>query len=67
MAESLRKLTLGNALRHSTNAADSAEVRAALQARAQDGSALVREHVAWALDQKRLQPNRDVRQQLLNQ
>ena len=60
-------VALGNALRHSTNAADSAEVRAALQARAQDGSALVREHVAWALDQKRLQPNRDVRQQLLNQ
>ena len=43
-------VALGNALRASVGATDSAEVRAALQARAQDGSALVREHVAWALE-----------------
>ena len=41
-------VALGNALR----ATGSAEVRAALETRAQDGSALVREHVAWALCQK---------------
>ena len=40
-------VALGNALR----ATGSAEVRAALETRAQDGSALVREHVAWALCQ----------------
>jgi epoxyqueuosine reductase len=40
-------VALGNALRQ-TGAAD---VRAALQLRAQDPSALVREHVAWALEQ----------------
>ena len=39
-------VALGNALR----ATGSPEVRAALLARAQDPSALVREHVAWALD-----------------
>ena len=40
-------VALGNALR----ATGSAEVRAALQARANDASALVQEHVAWALAQ----------------
>ncbi len=40
-------VALGNALR----ATGSAEVRAALLSRAEDASALVREHVAWALDQ----------------
>ena len=39
-------VALGNALRATGDAA----VRAALQARAEDPSALVREHVAWALD-----------------
>ena len=38
-------VALGNALRQ----ADSAELRSALQSRAQDPSELVREHVAWAL------------------
>ncbi len=38
-------VALGNALRHT----DSAELRSALQSRAQDPSELVREHVAWAL------------------
>ena len=38
-------VALGNALRN----ADDAQVRAALQARAQHPSALVREHVQWAL------------------
>ena len=47
-------VALGNALRASVGATDSAELRAALQARAQDDSALVREHVAWALDQNGL-------------
>jgi len=39
-------VALGNALRTTGDGA----VRAALQSRAQDPSALVREHVAWALD-----------------
>ena len=43
-------VALGNALR----ATGSAEVRAALQARAHHESALVREHVGWALQQNRL-------------
>lgn len=43
-------VALGNALR----ATDSAEVRAALLLRAEEDSALVREHVAWALDQNGL-------------
>ena len=43
-------VALGNALR----ATGSAEVRAALQTHAQHGSALVREHVAWALSQNSL-------------
>ena len=43
-------VALGNALR----ATGSAEVRAALQARAHPESALVREHVGWALQQNRL-------------
>jgi epoxyqueuosine reductase len=38
-------VAIGNALRH----ADDPALRAALQARAQHPSALVREHVAWAL------------------
>jgi epoxyqueuosine reductase len=41
-------VALGNALRQ-TGAAD---LRAALELRAQDPSALVREHVAWALAQE---------------
>ena len=41
-------VALGNALRATGDPA----VRAALQSRADDASALVREHVAWALDQK---------------
>ena len=40
-------VALGNALR----ATNSHIIRAALQARAGDASALVREHVAWALAQ----------------
>ena len=43
-------VALGNALR----ATGSAEVRAALQTRAEHDSALVREHVAWALGQNGL-------------
>ena len=43
-------VALGNALR----ATGSAEVRAALQTHAQHDSALVREHVAWALSQNSL-------------
>ena len=43
-------VALGNALR----ATGSAEVRTALLSRAEDGSALVREHVAWALGQNGL-------------
>ena len=43
-------VALGNALR----ATGSAEVRAALLLRAEDDSALVREHVAWALGQNGL-------------
>nr|WP_205763801.1 tRNA epoxyqueuosine(34) reductase QueG [Acidovorax sp. SRB_24] len=43
-------VALGNALR----ATGSAEVRAALLSRADDPSALVREHVAWALSQNGL-------------
>ena len=43
-------VALGNALR----ATGSAEVRAALQRRAEHDSALVREHVAWALGQNGL-------------
>ena len=39
-------VALGNALRATGDEA----VRAALQSRADDPSALVREHVAWALD-----------------
>ena len=39
-------VALGNALR----ATGDAGVRAALQSRAEDASALVREHVTWALD-----------------
>ena len=41
-------VALGNALLATGDPA----VRAALQARAQDASALVREHVAWALAQE---------------
>jgi epoxyqueuosine reductase len=41
-------VAMGNALR----AADHAEIRAALAGRAGDASALLREHVAWALEQK---------------
>jgi epoxyqueuosine reductase len=41
-------VAMGNALR----AADHAEIRAALAGRAGDTSALLREHVAWALEQK---------------
>ena len=47
-------VALGNALRTTGSAADAAELRGALQTRAQHGSALVREHVAWALGQNRL-------------
>ena len=47
-------VALGNALRASVSATDSAELRAALQSRAHHSSALVREHVAWALDQNGL-------------
>ncbi len=43
-------VALGNALRQTGDAA----VRAALQSRAHDASALVREHVAWGLDQEGL-------------
>ena len=43
-------VALGNALRSADDAARPA-LRQALQARAGDGSALVREHVAWALAQ----------------
>jgi len=39
-------VALGNALR----ATGDATLRTALQSRAQDESALVREHVAWALE-----------------
>ena len=42
-------VALGNALRATGSATDNAALRAALQTRAQHGSALVREHVAWAL------------------
>lgn len=44
-------VALGNALRSADDAARPA-LRQALQARADDGSALVREHVAWALAQR---------------
>ena len=45
-------VALGNALRASSSSeAVRAQVRAALRSRAQDKSALVREHVAWALSQ----------------
>ena len=47
-------VALGNALRAAGSAADAAALRAALQSRAQHGSALVREHVAWALSQNGL-------------
>ena len=47
-------VALGNALRATGSATDAAELRAALQTRAQHGSALVREHVAWALSQNSL-------------
>ena len=47
-------VALGNALRAAGSAADAAELRTALQSRAQHGSALVREHVAWALSQNGL-------------
>ena len=47
-------VALGNALRATGSAADAAALRGALQTRAQHGSALVREHVAWALGQNRL-------------
>ena len=60
-------VALGNALRASVSATDSAELRAALQSRAHHSSALVREHVAWALGQNGLQPRAGMRQQLLNQ
>ena len=43
-------VAMGNALRH----ADEPGVRAALQSRVEDKSALVREHVAWALAQSAL-------------
>jgi epoxyqueuosine reductase len=42
-------VALGNALRAA--GADAGALRAALQSRAQHDSALVREHVAWALAQ----------------
>mgnify|MGYP000635590888 CR=1 FL=1 len=44
-------VALGNALRASADAGQRHAVRAALQARAEHPSALVREHVAWALAQ----------------
>jgi epoxyqueuosine reductase len=40
-------VALGNALRH--GAAEAVQIRSALQGRAEDPSALVREHVRWAL------------------
>lgn len=42
---------MGNALRSLRGARPSAQIEAALQARADDASPLVREHVAWALAQ----------------
>lgn len=43
---------LGNALRATRDPAVDAELRAALQARAEHPSELIREHVAWALAQR---------------
>ena len=42
-------VAMGNALR--AGGADTTMIRQSLQAHAPDGSALVREHVMWALDQ----------------
>nr|WP_156967502.1 tRNA epoxyqueuosine(34) reductase QueG [Comamonas granuli] len=47
-------VALGNALR-TADAAQAAELRTALQARAAHDSALVREHVAWALAQQKFE------------
>ena len=44
-------VALGNGLRAAGEEASREELRAALRARADDASALVREHVAWALAQ----------------
>ena len=44
-------VALGNALRATRDAGDAGALRAALATRAHDASALVREHVAWALAQ----------------
>ena len=43
-------VALGNALHQSSDAAVAQALRAALQLRAEDASALVREHVQWALE-----------------
>ncbi len=45
-------VALGNALRAARDAGEAGALRAALAARADDASALVREHVAWALAQE---------------
>jgi epoxyqueuosine reductase len=48
---------MGNALRELPGAsADSQRIRAVLRARSDDASALVREHVAWALQQQPSKP-----------
>jgi epoxyqueuosine reductase len=44
-------VALGNALRTSVDEAVAWDIRQALQTRRQDASVLVREHVAWALEQ----------------
>jgi len=47
-------VALGNALR-SADATQAPLLRAALQTRAAHDSALVREHVAWALEQRKFE------------
>jgi epoxyqueuosine reductase len=47
-------VAMGNALRASTDAAERASLQAALAGRADHGSEMVREHVAWALAQSNI-------------
>lgn len=47
---SSRRIAYGRRLRNAVRAGNRAGIRQALQQRAQDPSALVREHVAWALE-----------------